>query len=106
MLHTLTSKAFDNVPHGKTICKIKIDGIQGDDRLDTTLTWLLTKDTVEKCFSDWRSVNCDILQGSLILFYLGENIRTLVSKFKVDTKMAVFLIIRKVIKVFSIIQAS
>jgi len=90
------SKAFDKVPHGKLIQKVKSYGIQGE-----LVRWIQNwfgdrkqRVAVEGYFSNWRSVTSCVPQGSVLgplwfVIYINnleENVGGLISKFAGDTE--------------------
>ena len=91
------SKAFDKVPHGRLLHKVKSHRIQGEVA-KWIQNWLDDRGqrvAVEGYFSNWRPVTSAVPRGSvlgplLFVIYindLDENIGGMVSKFADDTKI-------------------
>ncbi|PLS49478.1 hypothetical protein CYV29_15670, partial [Carnobacterium maltaromaticum] len=91
------SKAFDKVPHGRLMEKVKALGVQG-----VLARWIKNwlgnrrqRVAVEGSFSKWRRVTSGVPQGSvlgplLFVIYINdleESIGGLISKFADDTKI-------------------
>ena len=72
------SKAFDKVPHGRLLHKVKSHGIQGEVS-KWIQNWLLDRSkrvVVESCFSNWRPVTSSVSQGLVLctlLFFIYTN---------------------------------
>ena len=92
------SKAFDKVPHGRLVQKVKCHGIKCELArwVENWLGHRRQRVAVEGSFSDWRSVTSSVPQGSvlgplLFVIYINdleENVAGLISKFADDTKIA------------------
>ncbi|XP_072349493.1 histidine N-acetyltransferase-like [Scyliorhinus torazame] len=92
----LEAEAFDKVPRGRLVQKVKSHGIRGE------LAWWRQnwlghrrqRVAMEGCFSDWRAVTSGVPQGSVLgpllsvvyINNLEENVTCLISKFADDTK--------------------
>eukprot|EP00061_Rhincodon_typus_P014807 g42111.t1 len=89
-------KAFDMIPHGRLMQKIKSYGIRIalERWIQNWVGQRRQRVAVEQYFSDWRSVTSGVPQGSvlgLLLFVvynidLKENVGGLISKFADNTK--------------------
>ena len=97
VVHTDFSKAFDKVPHGRLLHKVKSYAIQGEvaNWMQNLLDDIKQRVVVEGCFSDRRLVTSGVPQGSvlcplLFVIYiddLDENLGGMVSKFADDIKI-------------------
>eukprot|EP00061_Rhincodon_typus_P009703 g33394.t1 len=82
-------KAFDKIPHGRLVQKVKSHGIRGELArwIQNWLSHKRQKIVVERCFLEWSAVTSGVPQGSvlgplLFMIYvndLEENIAGLIS---------------------------
>jgi len=74
-------KAFDKVPHGRLVQKVRSHGIQ-----HKLANWIQNwqRVMVESCFCDWKPVTSGVPQGSvLFVVYINDlevNVEGIISK--------------------------
>eukprot|EP00061_Rhincodon_typus_P005695 g25524.t1 len=96
VIHMDFSKAFDKVPHGRLVQKVKSHLIRSELTrwIQNWLSHWRQTIAMEGCFSEWRVVTSDVPQGSvlgplLFMVYINaleETIAGLISKFADNTK--------------------
>eukprot|EP00061_Rhincodon_typus_P016797 g45194.t1 len=110
------NKAFEEVPHGGLVQKVKSHGIRGE-LVRWVQNWLShgrQRVPVEGCFSAWRAVTSGVPQGSVLgplLFVvygndLEENVDGLINKLVDDTKMVELQTVRRIVRGYSRIWSS
>eukprot|EP00061_Rhincodon_typus_P003239 g19610.t1 len=62
------SKAFDKVPHGRLVQKVKLNGIRSElaGWIQNWVRHRRQRVAVEGCFSEWKVVTSDVPQGSVL----------------------------------------